>query len=366
MHADFSVELGHDDPVLEIPWASDDGSIRYYDLKKYPELIQQIPEAVAYPEIKAFLTRINAPGSPLETAKCDAWQSQEITPEEEIFGSDQKFVSYIDLIFVDEAIRSSFEKHEEFAKELCRLLSRAPDIAATIELIIRRCYYQRPQTDRLKESDQNSKEAEDAVMDPQATAFEPEISVSQKTSANREISVSQETSRDVESGQYRDYRPRVHTNHTEVASRLEPSDQQDPTMSLTPAMSFTQATSFTPATSLTPPNAQNPEALNQISSSDLTNSDKAYPLDGPSGPICVPNASASNSDASLNKFASTDVTNALLNKSHTPLNEPNGSGAGFYLTAYVTGFSDSDQEPRSQWAIAISLLQHALMQLNHV
>jgi len=147
----------------------------------------------------------------------------------------------------------------------------------------------------------------------------------------------------------------VHTNHTEVASRLGPSDQQDPTMSLTP------------------PNAQNPEALNQISSSDLTNSDKAcplpdkaYPLDDPSGSIGAPNPSACNSNASLNEFPSTDETNALLNKSHTPPNESNSSGAGFYLTAYVTGFSDSDHERRSQWAIAMSLLQHALMQLNHV
>jgi hypothetical protein len=351
MHADFSVELGHDDPVLELPWASDDGSIRYYDLKKYPELIQQIPEAVVYPEISAFLVRVNAPDSSLETAKCDAWLSQEIAPEEEIFGADRKFVSYIDIVFVDETARSSFEKHEEFAEELCRLLSRAPDIGATVELVIRRCYYHRPQTDLLKESDQNSKEVEDMedmMMAPQATAFEPKISASQKTSANREISVSQKTSRDVESGQYQDYRPRVRINHTEAASRLEPSDPQDPAMSLTPA------------------NSQNTEALNQIPSSDLTNSDKAYPLDDPSVSIVAANASAHDANASLNEFASTDETNALLNKSHTPLNESSVFGTGFYFTAYITGFSDSDHEPRSQWAIAMSLLQHALIQLNHV
>jgi hypothetical protein len=143
MHADFAVELGPDDPVLELPWASDDPSIRYYDLKSSPELVRQIPEAIAYQELGAFLTRINASGSPFETAKCDVWQSREISVEEEIFGADQKFASYIDLVFADEAMRGSFEKHEEFAKELCLLLSHAPDTLATIELIIRRCYFRR-------------------------------------------------------------------------------------------------------------------------------------------------------------------------------------------------------------------------------
>ncbi len=133
-------------------------SVRYYDLKTSPELIWQIPEAVAYPEIRTFLTRINAPGSPFETAKCDVWESQDITPEEEIFGADQKFVSYIDLIFVDETARSSFEKHEEFAKNLCLLLGRAPDIAATIELVIRRCYYHQRRADGQDESDRRSKD----------------------------------------------------------------------------------------------------------------------------------------------------------------------------------------------------------------
>src|SRR6185369_10924986 len=78
MHADFSVELGRDDPVLEIPWISDDPAVRYFDLKKCPELVLQIPEAVAHPDMGAFLSRINTQGFPLATAKCDAWDSREI------------------------------------------------------------------------------------------------------------------------------------------------------------------------------------------------------------------------------------------------------------------------------------------------
>jgi hypothetical protein len=40
-----------------------------------------------------------------------------------------------------------------------------------------------------------------------------------------------------------------------------------------------------------------------------------------------------------------------------------GSVGGFCFTAYVTGFGDSDHEPRLRWLIALALLQNALVQL---
>jgi hypothetical protein len=88
---------------------------------------------------------VNAPEFPLQTAKCDAWASQEIMPEEEIFDAEYKFTSYVDLIFCDSTTRLSFEQHEVLAKNLCKLLKHAPDIAASIEFIIRRCYYHQEQ-----------------------------------------------------------------------------------------------------------------------------------------------------------------------------------------------------------------------------
>src|SRR5690242_7725269 len=102
MLVDYSVELGRDDPALELPWSSDDATLHYFDLKQHPELLHQIPEASAYPELGAFLTRINMSGFPLQTAKSDAWPSREILPEEEIFGGECKFVSYVDLVFADQ------------------------------------------------------------------------------------------------------------------------------------------------------------------------------------------------------------------------------------------------------------------------
>jgi hypothetical protein len=144
--ADYSVELGRDDPALEMPWSSDDPAQQYYDLKSHPELLSQIPEAAAYPELGVFLARINAREFPLQTAKCDVWLSREILPEEEIFfserdGTECKFACYVDLLFTDTAARLLFEKHEALVQSLCRLLKHAPQLAASVEFVLRRCYY---------------------------------------------------------------------------------------------------------------------------------------------------------------------------------------------------------------------------------
>jgi hypothetical protein len=141
VQVEYDVELGREDPVLELPWSSADGAVRYYDVKAHPELVLQIAEAGAFPELGAFLSRVNALGFPLQTAKCDIWYSREISAEEEIFGAACKLVSYVDLVFTADDARASLEKHESLAKSLCQLLQRAPEIAATVALVIRRCYY---------------------------------------------------------------------------------------------------------------------------------------------------------------------------------------------------------------------------------
>src|SRR5258708_1608535 len=141
MQADYSVELGADDPVLEFPWSPDDAGVRYYHLKGHPDLVSNIPEARENPDLEKFLSRINAANFPLETAKCDTWFSHEISAEEEIFGATCKFSSYVDLLFVADPSRTSFAQYESLAKNLCNLLQHVPQMAATIELIILRCLY---------------------------------------------------------------------------------------------------------------------------------------------------------------------------------------------------------------------------------
>jgi hypothetical protein len=141
VQADFAVELGADDETLEMPWAAEGGSLRYYDLKRHPDLLGNLEEVLAVPELGEFLSKVNGPYSPLETAKCDAWPSTEMNPEEEIFEATQKFGSYVDFLYSDVRKRFLFPEHEHLAKRLVQLLQRAPEIPAAAEFLIRRCYY---------------------------------------------------------------------------------------------------------------------------------------------------------------------------------------------------------------------------------
>jgi hypothetical protein len=141
VEADFAVELGADDETLEIPWAAENGSPRYYDLKRHPELRLNIEEANRERQLGEFLAAINSATSIFETAKCDTWLSTEMTAEDEIFGAAQKFGSYVDILFSEESKRRSFVEHEQFAKKLTQLLKKTPEIPAAAELLIRRFYY---------------------------------------------------------------------------------------------------------------------------------------------------------------------------------------------------------------------------------
>jgi hypothetical protein len=141
VQADFAVELGVEDEKLELPWAAGEPGSRYYNLKRQPELLLNVEEARRVQELGEFLAAINSCASILETAKCDAWSSREMNPEDEIFGASCKFGSYIDLVFSDGKSRFSFPEHEQLAKRLTHLLKRVPEIPAAAEFLIRRCYY---------------------------------------------------------------------------------------------------------------------------------------------------------------------------------------------------------------------------------
>jgi len=141
MQADFAVELGRDDETLEFPWTDPEGKLRYFDIKRDPNLVDQIPEAQAFPELREFLASANFPSSRLESAKCDAWASTDIHPEEEIFGQPCKFGGYVDLVFTDVTARVSLAAHENLLNEWAALLKRAPEIPASAEFLLRRCYF---------------------------------------------------------------------------------------------------------------------------------------------------------------------------------------------------------------------------------
>ncbi len=337
MQADFSVELGSDDPALELPWHSTDPHVRYYDLKNHPELLQQIPEAVAHPELGSFLSRINAAGFPLATAKCDVWPSEEVAPEEEIFG-DRKFVSYIDVVFINETDRCSFEKHEAFAKDLCQLLGHAPEIAASVELVIRRCYYHQEKLVGENEIGQSGAPLQQ--------------SVNRGTAALQSFDFGNEAGLDVNTNE----RPNSRIPQVSVSSdSIRPFENVELEAQFQSKQKFHSKEFQSQDRVWSEDKVQlkgNVEAKDQVQSDEkirlrnkLQSDDKAI---------------RENKVSEENKLQSDDKVR-LEDKPR--LEHAIASITGFCVTAYVTGFGDSDHDPVLRWTIGLSLLQYALVQL---
>jgi hypothetical protein len=167
MDADFAIELGREDPVLDFPWDDPAGEFAYFDVKRHPELLARISEAEQFPELREFLRTVNSARSTLETAKCDAWATTELNAEEEVYGASHKFASYVDAVFVADleacralllqfpldqsslsqsplpqsALRQSLIVHEQFSRRLVELLRRAPEIQSAADVCVRRCYF---------------------------------------------------------------------------------------------------------------------------------------------------------------------------------------------------------------------------------
>lgn len=144
MQAEFTVELDAEDPTLALPWSDPEGRWQFVDLRAHPEQVGAIPEARDLPELREFLVAVNAASSNLQSAKCDAWFSHEITEEEAIFGAPCKYGSYVDVAFHQPAPQASFPIHEAFAVRLVELLRRAPELPASAEIIIRRAHFESP------------------------------------------------------------------------------------------------------------------------------------------------------------------------------------------------------------------------------
>jgi hypothetical protein len=141
MDADFSIELGREDPMLDFPWSDPVGKLAYRDLRRCPELLAQVDEAATFPELGEFLRALNSARSTVETAKCDAWRTTDLSAEEDIYNASHKFVSYVDIVFSDPDTRVSLAAHEQFARNLVQLLRRTPQSPSAAEICVRRCYF---------------------------------------------------------------------------------------------------------------------------------------------------------------------------------------------------------------------------------
>lgn len=149
MHAESSVECGADDPVLVVPWSGFSErqpatQIHFIDLRENPYDLDRIAEAEQHPPLLQALRALNAPRSPVFTAKCDAWPMTsedilatryqlDVAESETPFG----FASYIDLLFQERTLFVSLHHQQQRLDRLTRLLDPLDHPYALAELTLR-------------------------------------------------------------------------------------------------------------------------------------------------------------------------------------------------------------------------------------
>jgi hypothetical protein len=100
MEADWEVEIGGGAPVIEADWPG------FVDLQSHPDRIADIPEAVAFPPLARLLLSLNAPESPLWTAKCGLWEPEPAA-----------LAVYVDVLPREGAVFGEWKHAEAFCRE---------------------------------------------------------------------------------------------------------------------------------------------------------------------------------------------------------------------------------------------------------
>src|SRR5271156_6145728 len=117
MEADWAVEVGADLPSIDVPWEG------FVDLRRNPDAVVDIEEAIGYSALRQALIALNSSDSPVFTSKCDVWTlaASKIDPDE--FGAQAAdattgCASYIDMVLRDRERLSSFDFQERQVRDL--------------------------------------------------------------------------------------------------------------------------------------------------------------------------------------------------------------------------------------------------------
>jgi hypothetical protein len=147
MLSEWSAECSADDPVLVVPWsdpADPSGNRRFIDLRENPYDLDHLPEAEHYPALMHALRALNAARSPVFTAKCDAWplEGEELDTlrlnlDEIVDDTAAGFGSYIDILWRERSLFTSFHQQEQMLHRLTRRAAVLDQPAAMLDCIIR-------------------------------------------------------------------------------------------------------------------------------------------------------------------------------------------------------------------------------------
>ena len=142
MRVEIVMETDPGDETLEIPWASpEDARLCYVDLKASPAAIDQLEECRRFPPLADFLRRVNSPQTLLQTAKCDAWETNGLTEDERAdFHLPCKVGSCVDVFFSRPELNAALEHQVRLGEELRQGLASFR-VQAQLEVCIRRCLF---------------------------------------------------------------------------------------------------------------------------------------------------------------------------------------------------------------------------------
>lgn len=142
MRVDVSQETDPGDPVLEVPWVdSSNPRRRYVDLKQHPEAVADLEECRDYPALGGFLRAANSGLSAFRSAKCEVWETSDLTEDERLdFGLPYKVGSYVDLVLDAPKLNDRLDVHQRCAETIAESLSGVK-VQAQLEIPIRRCLF---------------------------------------------------------------------------------------------------------------------------------------------------------------------------------------------------------------------------------
>lgn len=137
MEADWEFEIGWDAPVIDAAWAG------LIDLRSEPARVHEIAETAQLPGLADALRRLNVPGSPVWTAKCDVWEPAEFDPNEmeaDPASTKEAIACYLDLLPRSDQQWNSPEASGKWCDRRVQILRTIPAPNCRADLVIRRAW----------------------------------------------------------------------------------------------------------------------------------------------------------------------------------------------------------------------------------
>lgn len=132
MLVDWEVEVGGDVQVIDAAWPG------FVDLRKSPELVREMEECRAWPELVDPLQRLNAVGSPVWTTKCDAWRMLNFAAEDgDEYDAGPEDVCAV-ACYIDLLAWPGVRQAEDFCRGMKGKLGLVTERGSRVEFVVRR------------------------------------------------------------------------------------------------------------------------------------------------------------------------------------------------------------------------------------